>query len=91
MIFTIILSEKAEEDIKKLKRDEPQSFKKLTKLLIELQEHPDTGTGQIERLSGDKSGQWSRRISKKHRLIYEIQNEMVSVFVISTYGHYSDK
>lgn len=56
----------------KLKRQEPSAFKKAIRLIDELFEHPRTGTGKPELLSGDRAGQWSRRITKKHRLVYEI-------------------
>lgn len=49
------------------------------------------GTGKPEPLSGDRSGQWSRRITQKHRLIYEIEENIVTVDVLSAYGHYDDK
>ncbi len=45
----------------------------------------------LEDLGGDRLGQWSRRISQKHRLIYEIEEEVVKVAVLSSYGHYDDK
>ena len=54
-------------------------------------DHPRTGTGKPEPLSGDRTGQWSRRITQKHRLIYEIFDTEVHVDVISAYGHYEDK
>ena len=59
--------------------------------LAELQEHPRTGTGKPELLSGDRAGQWSRRISQKHRLVYEIEETIVKVDILSAYGHYEDK
>ena len=61
------------------------------KLIDELTEHPTTGTGKPEPLSGDRAGQWSRRISGKHRLIYLIDNENVVVLLLSAYSHYDDK
>lgn len=61
------------------------------KLIGELYEHPRTGTGKPEPLSGDRLGQWSRRISKRHRLVYEIQDTDVIVLVLTAYGHYGDK
>jgi len=66
-------------------------LKKLANILRELVEHPTTGTGKPEQLSGDRAGQWSRRISSKHRLIYMIDNENVVVLLLSAYGHYDDK
>ena len=59
--------------------------------MIELQEHPKTGTGKPEPLAEDRIGQWSRRISLKHRLIYEIEETVVKVDGLSAYGHYDDK
>jgi len=81
-----------EKDKEKLRKSgNIQVLKKLAALLRELTEHPTTGTGKPEPLSGDRAGQWSRRISGKHRLIYMIDNEKVIVFLFSAYGHYDDK
>ena len=78
-------------DAAKLKHDEPKAYLKLKKLEKELKEHPRTGTGKPEQLRGDRVGQWSRHITKKHRLVYEIHDEEVVVIVLTTYGHYDDK
>jgi toxin YoeB len=64
---------------------------KIEKLLLELMEHPRTGTGQVEQLRGDRQGLWSRRIDKKNRLIYTINDDIVTVEVISAKSHYDDK
>ena len=37
-------------DLKELSKKAPQAVKKLSKLLEEIQEHPRTGTGQVEPL-----------------------------------------
>ncbi|MCH5308145.1 MAG: type II toxin-antitoxin system YoeB family toxin [Prevotella sp.] len=36
-------------------------------------------------------GQWSRRITQKHRLVYEIHDAEVVVLVLTAYGHYDDR
>lgn len=81
----------AENDLKRLKKNEPLAFKKVGKLLIELMEHPTTGTGHPHLLSGDRNGQWARSITKKHRLVYKIEEEFIVVIVLSAIGHYDDK
>ena len=88
MIYQITFSPLANEGIKALKRSEPLAFKKVMQLIQELQEHPTTGTGKPEPLKGNRLSQWSRRISQKHRLIYEIREEIVTVLILSSYGHY---
>lgn len=90
-MYDIIFSTKAQEDLAYLKHNEPPAYKKVVTLLNELTEHPQTGTRHPEQLKGDRAGQWSRRITKRHRLIYEIFDREVYVEILSSYGHYDDK
>lgn len=90
-MYILDFSDVAKEGMAKLKRSEPAAFKKLGKLLVELTEHPLTGTGHPEQLTGDLSGKMSRHITHRHRLIYSVKEEIVTVYVLSTYGHYDDK
>ena len=90
-MYTIRYMPKSEEDLQRLKRNEPKAFQKAVKLLNELALHPKTGTGHPEQLKGDRAGQWSRQITKKHRLIYTINDDTVIVLVLTAYGHYDDK
>lgn len=78
-------------DMAKLRKSEPKSFKKFNSLIEELKVHPKVGTGKPKPLSGNRSGQWSRKITDKHRLIYKIKEEEVVVLVLSAWGHYDDK
>jgi toxin YoeB len=92
MNFELEYTSDFEIDKEKLRKaGEIPALQKLAKLLKELTEHPTTGTGKPEPLSGDKVGQWSRRITHKHRLIYMIIEEKVVVLLLSAYGHYGDK
>jgi toxin YoeB len=90
-MYKLSFTPEADEDIVVLRRNEPNAHKKLIKLLEELQTHPTMGTGHPEQLKGNRSGQWSRRITEKHRLIYRIDEDVVIVLVLSAYGHYDDK
>jgi toxin YoeB len=54
-------------------------------------DHPKTGTGKPKQFSGDRTGQWRRKITDKHRLVYEIHDSEVVVLVLMAYGHYDDK
>ena len=91
MAYTIKYQQQAINDAKRLKSEEPKAFQKLLKLEAELKEHPRTGTGKPEQLSWNRTGEWSRRITKKHRLVYEIHDTEVVVLVLTAYGHYDDK
>ncbi len=91
MKYTVILTEEASDDLKRLQRNEPSAYKKALKLIAELGEHPKMGTGHPEPLKGLPEGRWSRQITKKHRLVYRIDNGKVLVIVLASYGHYDDK
>ncbi len=91
MIYGIRYVDEATSDIVRLKRSVPQAYKKFIGLVGELEKHPKTGSGHPKPLSGDRAGQWSRRIDKKHRLVYQIEEDAVVVLVLSAWGHYDDK
>lgn len=90
-MYKVILEQGADSDLRKLAKSEPIAFKKAMKLLDELYVHPKTGTGHPEQLRGTGGNRWSRRISDRHRLVYEIRDTEVIVIVIAAYGHYDDK
>lgn len=90
-MYRIELTDDAVSDSKTLRKSDPKTFKKLSSLIEELKLHPKTGTGHPEPLKGDRAGQWSRRITGKHRLVYKIEDEVLIVIVLTAYNHYGDK
>lgn len=88
--YQVIIKATAEKDLSKHKKSgDIASIKKIIKILNELKDHPYTGSGNPEPLKFELSGYWSRRINKKDRLIYEVRDDIVTVFVVSVLGHYS--
>ena len=67
------------------------SMKKVQRMIADLEEHPFTGVGKPEPLKYDLAGYWSRRINQKDRLIYFVEENIVTVTVVSAMGHYADK
>ncbi|MGY1643031.1 Txe/YoeB family addiction module toxin [Geodermatophilus sp. SYSU D00703] len=43
---------------------------------------PAAGTGEPERLSGDLSGCWSRRIDQEHRLVHTVDGDQLVVLQV---------
>ncbi|WP_417429595.1 Txe/YoeB family addiction module toxin [Halpernia sp.] len=64
-------------------------LKKIDSFLSEIRETPTDGTGKPEQLKYFKAAIWSRRISDKHRLVYELKDNVVEI--LSGFGHYDDK
>lgn len=90
--FRLKIEKLAELHLKKhFKAGNQASIKKISTILEELTETPYQGVGKPEALKHELTGFWSREINKKDRLIYKVNEDIVTVFVISAMGHYSDK
>ncbi len=92
MSYKIKLTAEAEKHLAQWRKSgQKKTLQKIASLLEELQTHPTTGTGQVEQLKGNLQGFYSRRIDKASRMIYKIEENVVTVIVISLKGHYSDR
>ncbi len=90
--FRLKIEPKASLEIAKHKKSGNQaSIKRIAKILVELSETPYEGVGKPEALKHGLTGFWSRQINLKGRMIYRVEADIVTVFVISAMGHYSDK
>lgn len=66
--------------------DDRKILKRVNRLIKEARREPAVGAGKPERLSGDLSAYWSRRIDQEHRLVYTVRaNQLV---VIAVRYHY---
>ena len=59
---------------------------KINALLTECQRHPFIGTGKPEPLRQNLKGFWSRRITHKHRLVYQVSDD--AIYVLYCREHY---
>ena len=84
----LALNGKAKTDLKIWYGTGRRSREKIEHLLKEIMEHPRWGTGKPERLKHFDGETWSRRIDRKNRIIYEIDEEKSTVFILSLTGHY---
>ena len=83
----IILSEKAEEHIAYWKETNNEAIqKRIITLKNAIIASPYTGIGKPEPLKYELSGKWSRRIDRKNRFVYSVENE--TLYVFSLKGHY---
>ena len=61
-------------------------LKRINRLINETLREPLEGIGKPERLKGDLSGYWSRRINEEHRLVYSVTE--MNLVIISCRFHY---
>lgn len=62
--------------------------KKISQLIVAIQDNPYKGIGKPEALKHELSGKWSRRIDSEHRVIYELNESDLSIKIHSLRGHY---
>ncbi|MFR9592742.1 MAG: Txe/YoeB family addiction module toxin [Rikenellaceae bacterium] len=92
MIYQLEFSEQFKRDIERhIKSGNKKLVAKIEQIIPELAQTPRSGIGKPEQLKGFNQETWSRRIDSKHRIVYEIYDEVLSVYTISAYGHYDDK
>ncbi len=82
----IVFIKQAQKDAKKLSSAGLRS--KAEQLLDILRENPYQTPPPFEKLIGDLSGAYSRRINIQHRLVYQIIDEKKVVKVIRMWTHY---
>lgn len=68
--FRVEIEQLAEDHLRRhFKVGNKATIKRISFIIEELSEHPYTGIGKPEQLEHELSGYWSRRISRKDRLI----------------------
>ncbi len=75
MSYKIDFTPSAKKVLDRYKKSNPTAFKKVIRLMPELEQHPRTGTGHPELLKSGESITYSRRITAHDRLIYDIYEE----------------
>ena len=86
MIWRVVFTKRALKDAKKLSAAGLRSNAET--LLDILRENPYQKPPSFEKLIGDLSGAYSRRINIQQRLIYKIINDEKTVKVIRMWTHY---
>ena len=54
-------------------------LRRINRLLTDIARDQETGIGKPERLRGDLSGYWSRRITDEHRLVYRVTGDEIRI------------
>jgi toxin YoeB len=84
--WTIVYTRQAVKDSKKLKRSRLKSDAE--KLLDVLRQNPFQSPPPFEKLVGDLSGAYSRRINIQHRNVYQVLSEVKIIKILRMWTHY---
>ena len=84
--WNLIYTKQAQKDAEKLASSGLKD--KAERLLSVIQSDPFANPPPYEKLIGDLSGAYSRRINIQHRLVYEVLEEVQTVKVLRLWTHY---
>lgn len=74
-----VFDESAWEDYLWWQGTDRRTLRRISTLLADVTRDGETGIGKPERLRGDLSGYWSRRITEEHRLVCRVAGDEVRV------------
>ena len=84
--WTVVYTRQAAKDAKKLKRSGLKAAAE--KLLEMLKQNPFQSPPPYEKLVGDLSGAYSRRINIQHRIVYQVLADIKTVKILRMWTHY---
>jgi toxin YoeB len=76
------------EDLEAWSTTNPKVLSKIIRLIAETVRAPRSGPGKPERLKHLGGEVWSRRITEKDRLVYDIESDVITI--IACRFHYDD-
>jgi toxin YoeB len=84
--WRLVFTKQAQKDAKKIVRSglKPQA----SKLLEILKNNPYQDPSPYEKMVGDLTGAFSRRVTIQHRLIYQVLDDIKTVKIIRMLTHY---
>ena len=86
MTWALVFAKHAQKDAQKLVASGLKA--KVQELLTVIKDNPFQNPLPYEKLVGDLSGAYSRRINIQHRLVYEVLPEQQVVKVLRMWSHY---
>ncbi len=84
--WKIVFTKQCQKDAKKIKQTGLQN--KAKDLIEILKNDPFQNPPSYEKLIGDLSGAYSRRINIKHRLVYQVLIDLKIVKILRMWSHY---
>jgi len=86
MTWTLVYTKQAQKDAKKLSASGLKP--KAQALLRIIEKEPYQNPPRFEKLVGDLTGAYSRRINIQHRIVYQVFEEQKIVKILRLWTHY---
>ena len=87
-MYKIVYRKQALKDLEKIKKTNLKE--KAKRLIAIIKENPYQNPPPYEKLIGDLSGSYSRRINIQHRLVYQVLEDMKTIKILRMWTHYEN-
>lgn len=78
-MLRIVYTKQATEDKIYWEKHDKKILQRIDELVNDIQRQPFSGIGKPEPLRFNKTGYWSRRITREHRLVYKIHDDVLYI------------
>ena len=82
----IVFTPSAWDDYVWFQENDRKLVKRINLLIRDCARAPFEGIGKPEPLKGDLTGNWSRRITQEHRLVYQVRS--IDLIIVACRFHY---
>lgn len=89
-MYQINFTKEAQKQLKKIIKNKAQ-LQRFRQIIESITQDPYSKSFKFEPLKYDFRGFYSKRLTKGDRIVYTVQENVVTVTVISVLGHYEDK
>ncbi len=87
-MYKVVFTKSAVKNIPNLKAAKLEN--KAKALIDVIRENPFQNPPPYEKLVGNMSGLYSRRINIQHRLVYQVYEDEKTIKIVSVWSHYDD-
>ena len=77
--MNLLFTQHAWEEYNYWQKTDKKTFNKINELIKVISRTPFEGIGKPEPLRGNLQWLWSRRINQDHRLVYKIEDDLLSI------------
>ncbi len=84
--MNILFTPESWDDYLYWQKNDKKNLRRINELIKEITRDPFEGIGKPEPLKYQLQGCWSRRIDQEHRIVYEVDDEIIKI--ISCRFHY---
>ena len=77
--MNILFTQHAWEEYNYWQKTDKKTVNKINELIKIISRTPFEGIGKPEPLRGNLQGLWSRRINQEHRLVYKVEDGLISI------------